>query len=375
MSRISNFNGFESLFRSLGQPAGAEPRSVAQNQPAPAREAAAVEEISVQLEAVRAQVLYERESFRAVAAGLPSQADLGVDLRQAAVSSGLEATGPQVDPTLTPEEALFEQLDPKLAKGIKALRELVAKFSPGATEDLDRLISKVARFANEAHGTGGGSPAPAGQTRAERLSFAIEESVIELNVRLADGTELNTRVVSRTLIANFEQTLGQSDPLVLDLNGNGQFDVTEAAGGHQFDILGNGSPVQVATATAGDAFLAYDRNDNGQIDDGTELFGDQNGAAHGFAELARYDSNSDGAIDKQDTVFDRLSVFADTNRNGRTDSGELRSLQQAGISRLLLNAAGTNESVRGNRVILASSFERSDGSVGRLGDLLLNYVG
>ena len=58
--------------------------------------------------------------------------------------------------------------------------------------------------------------------------------------------------------------------------------------------------------TGGDAFLAIDRNGNGSIDDGTELFGDQNGAAHGFAELAKFDSNHDGVINAQDDDFDKL---------------------------------------------------------------------
>ena len=94
-----------------------------------------------------------------------------------------------------------------------------------------------------------------------------------------------------------EITVKESDPIILDLDGDG-FELTTYQQGARFDILGNGSTQQTAFVQGGDAFLALDRNGDGVINDGTELFGDQSGAVHGFAELSKLDSNGDGVIDQ-----------------------------------------------------------------------------
>lgn len=170
-----------------------------------------------------------------------------------------------------------------------------------------------------------------------------------------------------------QQGVQQSDPVMLDLDEDG-LELTHYSKGARFDILGSGQQVNVAFVSGGDAFLAIDRNGNGRIDSGRELFGDQNGAANGFEELRKLDSNGDALIDARDAGFDALLLFRD-NGNGRTEAGELISLADAGIKELRLDYADVNESIAGaNRLAQSAWYRRIDGTKGRMGDAVVNYI-
>ena len=140
-----------------------------------------------------------------------------------------------------------------------------------------------------------------------------------------------------------------SDPIIVDLSGAG-FALTNSSNGVKFDFFGNGTPIQIAW-TAGGAdvgWLALDRNGNGKIDDGAELFSNLTpqpsappGEKVGFRALAVYDKpsnggNGDGKIDRQDAIFSKLRVWVDRNHNGATAAGELLTMQQAGIQSISL---------------------------------------
>src|SRR5690606_21416172 len=114
--------------------------------------------------------------------------------------------------------------------------------------------------------------------------------------------------------------------------------LTSYRDGARFDILGNGSKQQTAFVTGGDAFLALDRNRDGIINDGTELFGDQRGAANGFEELRKLDTNGDGKISAADKYYDKLLLWID-NGDGVSEPGELKGLRAAGIESLSLHYA------------------------------------
>lgn len=159
----------------------------------------------------------------------------------------------------------------------------------------------------------------------------------------------------------------KTDPLVLDLAGNG-FSTSGLNRSVRFDLDADGKREQISVPTADDALLAYDRNGNGRIDDGRELFGDQHGAANGFAELRKYDDNGDGRIDKQDVIFERLSLLR-FDAQGQQSS---QSLSQAGVSAIDLQARDVQIALGAyDEIAQLGRFEFADGRSGQAADLLL----
>jgi len=132
-------------------------------------------------------------------------------------------------------------------------------------------------------------------------------------------------------------------PILINLKNDGvNYDLTSWADGVAFDIDADGHLDQVAWTEpdADVAFLVLDRNRNGVIDDGSELFGTatpkSNGerAANGFDALVDLDggpSRSDGRIDRRDAVFSELRLWFDRNHNGFSEADELVTLTDAGI--------------------------------------------
>lgn len=164
------------------------------------------------------------------------------------------------------------------------------------------------------------------------------------------------------------------DPIILDLDGNGLETVGLTANIH-FDHDGDDVLTRTGWVGKNDALLVWDRNANGHIDTGAELFGDftplPNGtlAPNGFAALAALDENSDGVIDASDPLFGELKLWVDADQNGLTGEGELISLADAGIVSLNLSHALKNQRLaNGNTLAREGSFTRADGSTSAMGE-------
>ena len=251
----------------------------------------------------------------------------------------------------------FTALTARMMGGMpEELNAFLSLFSGANSGDskaaLESLVNRI--FERFFGGGGGGQSGKASFSMSVQLEFSFE--------------------ISGEFAATAEEA-AQSDPLVLDLNGDGQLNLTTASGGARFDLLGTGQPVQTAFVTGGDAFLALDRNGNGWIDSGRELFGDQNGAANGFEELRKFDDNGDSVIDSRDAVFASLRLWRD-NGDGISKTHELLSLQEAGVSAIRLDYRDVNKrGVGGNRIAQVAAYQRTDGRYGLAGDVLLNYLG
>ena len=155
----------------------------------------------------------------------------------------------------------------------------------------------------------------------------------DLNIRLREKDDTRP---------DFKDAEDIRSPIIIDMNGDGV--KTTAQGKHTyFDHDGNSFAENTGWVDSNDALLVLDRNQNGLIDDGKELFGSNTllssgkKAQNGFEALAEFDENRDGVIDTADSVWSRLQLWQDKNQNGLVDEGELLSLSNTQITAIGLN--------------------------------------
>ncbi len=141
------------------------------------------------------------------------------------------------------------------------------------------------------------------------LGFALDYRLLSANERLTSAGKLK-------------------DPLVLNLDG---LVAGFTQGTFNFDLDADGNKEEVTKLDKGSAFLAMDRNGNGQIDDGKELFGALSG--NGFADLAALDQDGNGVLDEGDSQFAQLRLY----RPGEA----LLTLGEKKIGAIFLQSAAT----------------------------------
>lgn len=197
---------------------------------------------------------------------------------------------------------------------------------------------------------------------AEQTTFSASG-----NVTLSNGeqTEFNfSMAYSREYESYSERVMSLEelqDPLIINFSDQPMSLSSETM---EFDLNMDGEVDNIATLSEGAAFIALDKNNNGIIDDGSELFGAQTG--DGFAELAQYDDNQDGYINNKDQIFSQLLVWQPGVGSG------ISKLSDSSVDTLVLQTVNTeftfkdeNNNTLG-QMRKSSVYANNDGSVGSL---------
>jgi len=168
--------------------------------------------------------------------------------------------------------------------------------------------------------------------------------------------------------------LPRLDPLVIDLDSDG-IETMNLHAGAAFDYNGDGFAELTGWIASHDGLLVMDRNCDGIINDGRELFGNdtilKNGtkAANGFQVFAEVDNNHDGKIGAADPAFSQLRVWVDYDGDGYSSPEELRTLNELGIKSINLASTITNATdSQGNTESRIGYFEWANGTTGQIAE-------
>lgn len=163
----------------------------------------------------------------------------------------------------------------------------------------------------------------------EALGQVQTEDGRQIDFMLALEFSRHTEIEQTNL---FQGRLNLIDPLMINLNG-GAVELSDQY--FDFDLNGDGQTERIAQTAGGSGYLVFDRNGNGTIDNGSELFGPQSG--NGFAELAQYDDDGNGWIDENDAIFSQLGVMQFGEQGAVT-----RSASEAGLGALYLGSVASD---------------------------------
>lgn len=221
------------------------------------------------------------------------------------------------------------------------VHQIINKGTPSITYEEEIKFSKKSHMAMEA----------SGQVKTE------DGRTIDFSLNLSHTRSLEFKSYKKVTMGE------QVDPLVLNFDGK-----LPALSDKKFsfDIDNDGTSDQVSYLTGESGFLSIDLNEDGIINDGSELFGPQSGS--GFKDLSVYDDDSNGWIDENDDVFDKLRIWM------KDDSGkdELIALGEKGVGAIFLGAVSTpfqllDKDLKANGVISESGiFLRENGVAGNI---------
>lgn len=175
----------------------------------------------------------------------------------------------------------------------------------------------------------------------ESTSFTTQGTV-----KCADGREISFNLnlnMSRSFQEYYEENYAMieasmCDPLVINLDGN----IAELSDQtFYFDIDGDGVKDEISRLASGSGYLALDKNGDGIINDGTELFGTASG--NGFADLAEYDSDGNGFIDEGDEIWDKLKIWTMDEKGNQ----QLVSLAEKGVGAICLQNVSSDFALTG----------------------------
>lgn len=240
--------------------------------------------------------------------------------------------------------AAIERITGKKIKFIEPEKALQEAYEAPSVDNLPIIAQKNAEMEATAKEEEE-APAP---IRIREVRYQFEETYHEAEsttfdaqgiVKTADGKEIaidlslsmsREFLKSRSVDVTVEEVL--KDPLVINFNGTAA-QLTDRK--FEFDIDSDGTTDQISFATAGSGFLALDKNNDGTINNGNELFGANTG--NGFAELAAYDDDGNGWIDEDDAIYEGLRIFTKDSEG----NDQLVALGQRGVGAIYLGHTDT----------------------------------
>ena len=252
------------------------------------------------------------------------------------------------------------------------------------TAELELWVSEIARpepVVNDNNLMVNGVEIAAGQSldvKVEVVSLLTQESEQNLTFEaLGQVTTEDGRGIDFMLALDFQrsskseqinQFVGNRnliDPLMINLSG-GAVEFSDLT--FEFDLNADGEMETLSQTASGSGFIVFDKNQNGLIDDGTEMFGPQSG--QGFDELREYDDDGNGWIDENDAIYGQLGVMS-FNGAGNNDGREVQSLMSAEVGAIYLGSVASDYQLNTESGIFAGTLKQSGIALSEDGRALL----
>ncbi|MCX5874948.1 MAG: VCBS repeat-containing protein [Deltaproteobacteria bacterium] len=274
-----------------------------------------------------------------------------------AAATPLDAS-PSEDPKLKAMRLILEALTGKKIR-ITSFEPAAAENSasyPGATQGANPANSPPAR-----QGWGLEYDLVETVSEQESLNFSTTGQVVT-----ADGQTIDFKLqlaMQREFAATNTVQIRAGDaklvdPLVINFNGK----AAELSGGRfAFDLDADGNAEQVSGLASGSGFLALDRNQDGKINNGLELFGPASGK--GFGELAQLDSDHNGWLDENDPRYAELRVWM----RDAAGNDSLTSLAENNVGAILLNPGKTAFALKDSGNVLQGQLRETSIFLGKKG--------
>ncbi len=190
------------------------------------------------------------------------------------------------------------------------------------------------------------------QIEEEHTAFTAEGKAMT-----ADGRELSfninvnmSRSFTQAMSCAHLQPINLIDPLVINV-GKGVTEISDQT--FTFDLDADGNAEEISSLGEGSGFLAYDKNGDGIINDGSELFGAVSG--DGFSELATYDEDSNNFIDEGDSIYEKLKIWCKDNDGNDT----LMTLKEADVGAIYLGRSDTQFTSQGSDFRVNAMYRQS----------------
>ena len=295
--------------------------------------AASHQSLSVQQESLR----FERRPAPLPPPPPSASVNLSPEGQAAASTSAVKAS--EDEQSLDPRMAMLKQMIEAITG--RSLQILQFNWSAIARQvDLDSSQLQMAQTGPSGNAATAQGPAVELHYSQDQLHVQQTQFSAQALVRTEDGKEIKFQLELELTAYQSQHTQvditnaaarQKKDPLVLNLD-RASAELLDRT--MQFDLNSDGHNLSIAQLAPGSAYLALDRNGDGKITQGRELFGPQSG--DGFAELAQLDSDHNHWLDENDAVFGQLRLWRVDDQGG-----SLQSLKQAGIGALFLGAVDT----------------------------------